>query len=246
MLVELFEARVLMAGNVSITIADGVFRLRGDAADNNVGLIADSDTAEVFRVAAMEGTTITLNGRPYRNQEFSPGLLKQVVVEMGEGDDKFGATGCAFFGLFAYSGENGSDSISLTSVRIDGSAALRGAAGNDRFVFSQTTLSGDVTFDGGAGRDRLSIGGLSVAGSFAWTDRSQGSSFFASKLTVRGDMTLITGAGTDSIEMIRTAVFGDARVATSDGDDVVVFRGCTFVTGKLVDVGFGRNIVEEV
>jgi hypothetical protein len=129
-MVEALEARVLLSGNVLVSVAGESLLITGDSADNHISIQQDGQGA--YTILGAEGTTV--NGK---TQDSKPGAYRDIILNMASG---------------------GADTVELASNmrvgRVDlatlkgprGSISYTGGAGDDRLLLGGKKATGNVTF----------------------------------------------------------------------------------------------------
>ncbi|HEY7154958.1 MAG TPA: hypothetical protein VH575_13430 [Gemmataceae bacterium] len=150
---EALEDRLMMAGNITFSAADGVVTIKGtDAVDTaEVRIVSDSTTNNIPKVEVVHNDI---------TQRFEVGQVKSILFLGEGGDDSFTNHTEGRFAIEsrAYGG-SGNDVLrggSATDVFYggDGNDSLYGGAGNDRLYGGP----GDDHLDGGLGADLLNGG----------------------------------------------------------------------------------------
>ena len=191
---------------------------------------AGIDTAEVNGGAAAEHFALTANGERVRIDRLDPtgpafidaGTMETVVLDLGDGDDRFTATGnVGALVQLTVDGGAGGDVIgggNGTDVLIggDGDDFIDGnqgndsiylGNGNDRFVWSPG--DGSDVIEGGAGSDTMAIDGSSIGEQFELSD-SGGWLLFTRDIATISHLA-------DDVETVELRTFGGAdRVTVND------------------------------
>ena len=182
---EIFEAREMLAGNVSATLVDGVLTLSGDSRRNDLTVQIDSAGSVAF-----SSSNTTVNGQPAANVQFAgpitdiagsfgrgrdrvviegvvettgdnafvlPVLTGNISIDMGRGRDNLSIRGLQVDGELAANGGRHRDRVTVESVNA-GSARVSGDRGRDTLAVRDVDVDGDINVSGGRGRDRMIVG----------------------------------------------------------------------------------------
>ena len=194
------EGRRLLAGNVRI-FEDGHLYIRGDAADNQVEVIAEGDHL-VFN--GIEGTTI--NGQDSyvvigtevteSGVTFAGGLR----AHFGPGHDKFKVQDAMFESFSVIYGGTGNDSIEIVDSAFMEKLVMQTFDGDDSVSTTRSDFEGPLFIMTLDGEDSVSITDSMLA----------------------GDSFVVTGNHSDTVRSDSNHYMGDLNlVLPLDGDDTV-------------------------
>ncbi len=226
--VETLEPRLLMSGNVVVTMADGDVLVRGDRADNAV--IADQDglPAGQLRIRGADGTTI--NGQA---EVILDDVLGAVTMRLRGGADTVTLDGVTLPGDLTVLGGRGDNAVVLTDVDIAGDVTVRNRRGTDTFELTGASRIGDdLTIDNRSGGAITTIAGLSDGGDPPTI----------TPVEIDGDVTLRNRRGATTTTLEHVTVGGDVDVRNRGGVDVLELLGQTQLGNDLVvDHGGGGS-----
>lgn len=151
---EFLEDRSVPAGNVSVSVSDGVLLIQGDDAANQIFIQGVGDST--ISVQSLDGTTINgqsqggifANVDSYRIDMFGGADLVQMdnlrgngslVANMGDGNDVFLVNNAEHHGMTFITGGSGNDSLVLGSSTFRNFMAIDTGVGEDQVI---TFLSG--------------------------------------------------------------------------------------------------------
>lgn len=150
---EALEPRLLMSGNVTVEVKDGWLNILGDRSANQITIDQTDLPSGQFRISAGDADT-TINGSS-QSQVFEG--VRDVRVDLGEGDDKLSLTGLSSIGHARIDMGNGADDLKLSNSAIDGGFWLQLGEGNDSFLAKETTFRGSVRVWGNNGDDSIAF-----------------------------------------------------------------------------------------
>ncbi|MFN9720985.1 MAG: beta strand repeat-containing protein, partial [Planctomycetota bacterium] len=198
---EWLESRALLAGNVLVTLQDGLARITGDNNDNAVEVVASGSSVVV---RGLNGTTINSGASAFTLATSSTTFPGSLVAMLGAGND----------------------SISVRSgVTISGTTRLNGEAGNDALAVSGT-LTGRVALNAGAGTDSIAVLNVTAPGGLR-LDSSGTAVIAISGSTIGSALDISTGNGSDEIVVTGTTVNGHTSIVTRNGNDDIVLKNST-------------------
>lgn len=255
--VETLDGRVLMAGNVQVSVLDGALTLRGDGLANSFA-VTPGNAPGSYRIAGafLAGSATRINGQPQLtvtgitgdvqilgrggddrinlNAGSSPGEFRLLefpaglTVDGGNGDDILMLNHMVVAGAFRFLGGAGNDTMRLSRSRLDGAATLQGNAGNDQMtILERTTFQAALTIDMGAGNDRVTASVVEES--------------TAIDVTARGPVTVRLGDGNDVALVQRARFDAEARFFGDAGNDSFIASFSEFNGATSVDGGAGRD-----
>ncbi len=218
--VEALEPRLLMSGNVVVTMADGDVLVRGDRADNAVVVDQDGLADGQIRLVGADGTTI--NGQAEMILDDVVGVL---TFDLRRGDDAVALDGVTLVGDLTALGGRGDNTVVLTDVDIAGDVTIRNRRGADTFELTGASRIGDdLTIDNRSGGATTTITGVSddgdpptitpveIAGNVSVLSRRGATVATLEHVTIGGDMDVWNGRGFDVLELLgHTRLSGTLR-----------------------------------
>jgi hypothetical protein len=145
---EFLEDRSVPAGNVSVSVSDGVLLIQGDDAANQIFVQGVGDST--ISVQSLDGTTINgqsqggifANVDSYRIDMFGGADLVQMDNLRGDGS------------LVANMGD-GNDVFLINNAEHHGMTFITGGSGNDSLVLGSSTFRNFMAIDTGVGEDQV-------------------------------------------------------------------------------------------
>ena len=116
---EPLESRLLMAGDVSVSVSGGDLLISGDGDDNQILIVESGGT---FDVLGQAGTTV--NGG-----EDITGLAGDILIDMDRGDDRVVISGVDFDGNIIVDGGVGGNEFRLSNANIGGDVSVENGTG---------------------------------------------------------------------------------------------------------------------
>jgi|GEM_PF-2586175 len=221
--IEQLEDRLLLAGNVAISVLSTTLGLTGDAAANDISVIT-------------EGGQLTLAGN---GTTLSPGPGSAALLPFVVATDFNGTTATfvtlnnTFVNALAtlpivtvdFDMQGGNDTVSVETTTVGGNVVIDMGAGNDLLRMDQTTVGGDFTANFGDGADRA------IATFNTWGDN----------LGPLEAINVNMGAGNDALAISNSSIAqGVQTISTGAGDDIVEYTDCVLYTFD-VDLGTGDD-----
>ena len=222
--VAALEARQLLAGAVTASLAAGTLTITGDNLDNKI--FVDSIGGQLH-VQAKAGTKI--NG--VTDGEVLFALPTQTVVWLGGGNDDFRALGDLGGGL-TVNGGNGNDTVGLFQIRLAKNLLVDIGSGNDMvfpswFSFNDTlimpsVIAGSATIIGGSGVDAI----------------------YAHSLRLGGSLLVDLGNGNDVAQLWGGRIDQQTQISMGSGIDVMTSDGAEYNGSFTFQGGNGEDNVE--
>ncbi|MEW4529362.1 hypothetical protein [Maioricimonas sp. JC845] len=146
---ERLEERVLLAGNVAISVVGTTLGLTGDAAANDISV---TTAGGQLTLSANNGTTFV----------GGPGVAALAPFVVATDFSTFVTLNNVFVNALAtlpfvtvdIDMQGGNDTVSVESTTVGGNVVIDMGAGNDLLRMDQTTVGGDFTANFGDGADR--------------------------------------------------------------------------------------------
>jgi hypothetical protein len=241
--IQLLESRLPMAGNVTVTLQDGLVTITGDDAANGVFI-----TNTGVESLEMEGAPTSINGVPGGSFDF--GVQRSIRVQMGGGGD---FVLCGSHEMFDLVAELGSGNDSFRGHQVDSTKELivDGGDGDDSIVMTgedrlnrfSNTAGTSMILHGGAGGDLVDLVNAGAGLELVVTGGAGSDSIKLQGGTV-GNILLINGeADSDRIELRSTrthvmALHGEA------GFNAFIIDHCTTNGGLAVHSGNEADSVQ--
>lgn len=259
---EALEVKAMLAGNVLVSLSNGIAQITGDSQNNSIEIVASGNT---IVVQGLNNTTI--NGQTTAfvlsasGLSFAGGLearmgagndsvrigsgltfQKDVFVNGQAGDDTLGAESSTFQKQLRLAGETGTDGLALTQVtakdvRLSGTGALTVAITN-------STITGWLEIDSERGADDIVITGTTVNGTTNIETR-RGEDDIVLRNSTLARLHIDAGAGNDIVYVDGTTVRGPAWMWMGRGNDSVQIQGASNFQRRLrVMGGSGGDAVQ--
>ncbi len=201
---ESLEPRLLLSGDVAVSVDNGRLVVRGDEQANQV--VVDQAGLEPGRLRITSGadaTTINGSAEPI----ILDGITGDVLVRLGRGDD----------------------SIQLADLILDGNVSIAGGRGADTISLSDLDVAGDLRMAGGTrGAGSISLLDTSVGGDLVIRTLGRDDTVEIEHAEVGGSTRIETGRGDDRVTMeaddvrdTRSVFDGFVRLRTGGGDDKI-------------------------
>ena len=214
---ERLESRLLLAGNVLVSLTESGLQITGDDQSNDVELVA---APGALSLKGRLGTTINGTDAPFVVSASSTTLDRDLIVRLLGGNDVFSVG---------------------TDVTIRGPVHVSLGTGDDQFNLTGSSLVERLRVDTGAGVDSVSLNRL-VAEEDVIVNSSDSLLMAISESTLRQSLAVSGGAAADTIVLNTTTVTGGVSLRTGRGDDNILLKGSTLLSSLYVDAGSGRDV----
>jgi hypothetical protein len=203
---ERLEGRLLLAGDVNVTLSRGNLSITGDAQDNKIEIAYVGH--QKYRITGIIGTDTTVRGGTHIDVT---GVTGSVSVNMRDGNNRVEinpAAGEAEFvvpkDLTIRSGR-GNDVILVKQANVRGTLSINtGAASEgDEVAVVDTHVVGSGSITTGNGADRVGIRGLSAPA------------------LRRGQFSVSTGEGNDQVGVVNSTLARNLSISTGNGNDLI-------------------------
>ena len=267
---ERLEERLVLAGNVTATVANGTLFVTGDDAGNGFTVSqvrADAGTYEVRPdfdpVVGAAGTTVNGSGDTF----VATGVTQFLVIRTGAGNDDVAVVGQDSVGPAGIAGGvyvetgAGDDAVRLTGLNTAGYVAAVLGFGNDTLQSGRAGLGGPAVDPegiaaseffvfGGFGNDAARVVGTRTTGDFAAVMGEGDDAFETANLRVTGNFFFYGQGGADAYtstgDTLNASGAAGAFAFVSGGDDAdrFAFSDLTVAAGTtLLDLGVGADVV---
>jgi hypothetical protein len=175
---ESLEQKQMLAGDVTVSVVNGVLTLQGDELDNQVAVSA-GEAAGTFIIRGLDGTLLHVGDAEGASELVVEGVRRGMVANMGAGNDALRINEASFRGNVAINMGEGDDRVAIgvvpevaeSSLTTDGDAAIdlpsvqfgqnlviRTGSGNDTVVINNTRGRGILGLSTGEGDDTVRLG----------------------------------------------------------------------------------------
>ncbi len=200
---DVFEPRMLLSGDVSVSIDHGRLLVVGDSLSNQVQVVGTPNGKAT--VTGLDGTTINAGTTVFNTGQ----QLRGIDIRMNDGDDH-----ALLHGLV------------LTSDML-----LQGNAGNDTFEVHHSNVK-DFSANMGSGDDALQLDNLYASRSSSMV-MEQGNDIVSINAHAAGKhITISTGDGDDEVAVNNMGMRKQLQIDTGSGDDQVLLAGETYAGRK--------------
>ncbi len=188
---ERLEDRRLLAGDVTVSLLDGV-RIVGDDAANSLTIeVANGNVV----VTGRGGTTVNGSNQPVTVSAGSIGT--SLNVSLGNGHDSLRVIGVEVSGATEIAMGLGDDDVTIDGATFGQSVVIGSGAGDDVVRVLTSTISGDLSIYTTTGDDSIQVTGS----------------------TVGGNLKIFSGDGDDVVNLAGGSVAGDVIVSGWYGND---------------------------
>ncbi|MEQ9411468.1 MAG: hypothetical protein RIK87_27385 [Fuerstiella sp.] len=216
--VEQLECRVLLTGNVKVTLVRGDLRIDGDRGDNSIRITADTTG---LKVTGLNQTTINGQAQLAIAPQDLPAQIDQVFINMGAGNDVIEAT--------------------IPGIVIRRDLHVNMGSGHDRADINGGQVGGNVRLLSDGGSDVLQWRNFSVAKNLA-VNLGSGHNFLTlTNGEIGKDLSIRSGRHADTITATGVSVARDASIHTDGGNDVVRVADSQVGRNTHVNLGGGRD-----
>lgn len=273
--IERLEGRELLSGNdvlASIVTVNNVPELFITEA---VGQSGGANAVQVSRLANGKvrvtgqansaGTLTHVNGRLF--QDFTLGTTRDLVVDLGAGDDQLRVANARFGNVFVGMDRNfiaGTDSVTLTGVKTSGRVNIETGDGQDN-VFVRNSTIGDgvksssgiqdsLNINTGSGADLVEVGAIGgafvrvkgdlIVNTFRSLAESDIDLLRVNQTTVDQSMFLDTGGGNDLINMGAVSAGADIVLVAGDGNDGAALVEVSATNSFFIGMATGNDNVD--
>lgn len=222
---ELLESRIAPA-TVTATLAGGKLTIFGDAGTNEVFLNSQTDG---FNLTVSSGSHLVFNKTDLGDGATAliHGMVAEVSVDLGAGDDHFEVFGGSFSKDVTVKGGEGKDSIKTVNLQVGGTLSIDAGADDDTLMLESGLQVGKLAVDLGTGTNQLQ--------------------FNFTHLGTEGDAMIKAGSGVDTITTTQATTFsigGNLSIALGGGDDSIGFGQDALNAPALFEVGGKLGIVQ--
>lgn len=180
---ESLEQKQMLAGDVTVSIVNGVLTLQGDDLDNQVA-VSSGETAGSFVIRGLDGTMLHLGDAEGASELLVEGVRRGLIANMGAGNDTLRINEASFRGNVAINMGEGDDRVTIgvapeavgtatetegdstvdsPSVQIGQNLVIRTGAGDDTVVINDARGRGVLGVSTGEGNDTVRLGLASEA-----------------------------------------------------------------------------------
>lgn len=248
------EPRFALAGNVTVSVQNGLLQINGDAADNGLEASFDADSGQIHLrgfVSSGSQTMLAVNGQ--RVAETTIAGVTSISASLGRGSDHLTVDGdwasqvplrlqslsvnlgrgtqnslqvllTTTANDLTVTSGDGDDSVLLTSCIVAGFARIVTNAGNDTFDARGSAFT-SIVFDGGAGNDAFVCE--------EYTNENTAGCF------VGRDVTVTMGDGDDGVRIDKTTILGTLSCSLGRNNDM--FRMNRLTTARVYQVNGNGN-----
>lgn len=189
MTVERLESRIAPAGVVKITLTPSDILISGDEASNIItevsfpALLDASSPGSILRIESAAGTQLEFNGVTANSVDVPLGARKNLIIDLGGGDD----------------------ALSLSEIDLDGTLMIKGGPGANTVTMNGRIEAGrSLSYSGGDDADTLTGMMTSIAAPSILVDLKGGANsckWEQSELDASKNLTIRGGSGDDEVEL---------------------------------------------
>lgn len=160
---EWLEKKLPLAGDVSVSLVNGLLEIDGDNANNAIEVFQTANGNVFVRGAAdISGVPTTVNGAA--QVRFVQPTINAIDIDMGIGNDRVDLNRLTLSGPLVVDTGGGSDRLFLADTNVGGATIIDTAGGNDRVDILRSVLQGLTDIDTLAGDDTLVLRTSDVLG----------------------------------------------------------------------------------
>jgi hypothetical protein len=215
---DALESRLLLAGDVTVTVDGEDLLITGDAAANAV-VVRGTETPGQYVVSRSDRTT-TINGG---TAPFTASNISNLVIDLGQGNDVLNLLDANISGRVSIDmGANGGrDVFNAAYAEIGETLDISTGGGDDQVLLNVVTVKGAANIDTGAGKDGVYL---------SFCD-------FHQALAVNTD------AGKDVVTISAVEVMGATSIDTGSDSakDAVVVSASRFRSAVSINLGAGND-----
>lgn len=243
------EPRFALAGNVTVTVQNGLLQFSGDAADNRLEAAFDSTSGQIrIRgiVASGNQTMLTVNGR--RVAETMIAGATSINASLGRGSDGLIISGdlarqvpLQLQSLSVNLGRGGQNSLQVLLTTTTNGLSAESGAGDDAFFLTTCSFAGATNIVTGGGADTFDARGCAFT-SISYDAGAGNDSFVCEPYTnentagcfVERDVTVTMGDGNDGVRIDKTTILGTLSCSLGRNNDG--FRMNPLTTARVYQV----------
>lgn len=243
------EPRFALAGNVTVTVQDGLLRFSGDAVDNRLEAAFDSSSGQIrIRgiVASGSQTMLTVNGRQMAETMIAG--VTSISASLGRGSDGLIITGdwarqvpLQLQSLSVNLGRGRDNSLQVLLTTTTNGLAADSGVGNDAFLLTNCSFAGATNIVTGDGADTFDARGCAFT-SISYDAGAGNDSFVCEPYTnettagcfVERDVTIAMGDGNDGVRIDKTTILGTLSCSLGRNNDM--FRMNRLTTARVYQV----------
>jgi hypothetical protein len=243
---------MLMAGNISATVAGQTLRLAGDDVANGVAIVYDG-SAKTYHVSGLDaaGEPTRINGQDTSTGAIPFRRVSRVIIETRGGDDiiDLGSGNIRIATHLTIDTGAGNDTVTLgragneadlnnlpAQLRTGGSVNVALGEGNDSLDLANMIVGTHLRLDAGAGDDQINFDTEFVVPA----DGSNPERTLVSAVKVFGSVTADLGAGLDELDARHVAINGRLQIVDAAGPtEIDLFN---LKVGTRVDITTGDDI----
>jgi len=243
LILESLESRAMLAGNVTVSVTDGVLHVQGDALSNDIDIQqSGAVSAQGLRVEisgryAGGQLTTTINGEDSVTVE---GITQGAVIGLGNGDN------------YLRIGQTAGTDGGRRPVHFPGRVTICASSGRDRIMLSIYNNT-RVTVNAGAGDDIVNLVKSRLYNVFINTDPPAvagrdpvggNDNVWMRSISTRGKVVVNSGIGNDEFLADRdnTGFWGSVDLDLGDGNDAATFGiGVNLNGSTTVQTGSGGD-----
>ena len=213
--IEPLESRLLLDGNVAVSVIAGNLVITGDSLNNDI--IVQATNQDQFKVkTGADATTINALAGPLT---FS-GVTGNVQIALNDGSDRAVVETSQNARDISISGGPGNNTISFAAfIGNPENVTITNGAGNDAVTLSSFNKLGNVFIDNGAGTNITTISaGTTLSGNVTVMGGSDADTVTVDSIvTWNGGLTVLSSAGASNVEITNTTMTGGISVFASGG-----------------------------
>lgn len=229
---ETLESRLVMDGNVAVSVVAGDLKIIGDAYSNQIDIQYDP-VSNMWTVAGVAGSNTKVNGRA---SVTVGGVTNSVWIQMGDGHDVVNLKSFSVPNELHVDLGRGNDVLNMGldagTHTVKGETWLEGKDGQDSFTIADTVFAGNLWVKLGAGNDTFRMN-TSRVDCYLRLDGDDGDDRVLLENLAVANLLLRFQEGNDYLCACNVRASGSFDVYMMSGDDTADIQGCSALQAYL-------------
>jgi hypothetical protein len=217
------ESRLVLDGNVSVSLHKGVLSIMGDAAANQISIA--SDASGNVTVTSTDGTTTLNNGA---GPLMFSGVTNGLSINMGDGDDVVDIMGVRAKKDVSINMGNGNNTLTIEGMYVKKNLSITSGSGDDSISLASVNVSKQLSINTGAGDDTVTLDPVAAGKNSSINTGAGDDVITISNSTFSEHAQLNAGAGDDRVILVDNVFGKEATADGGSGDDMLAMQGNQF------------------
>lgn len=231
---ESLEPRLLLAGDVTVSVSDGILSIFGDEQDNSIIIEQLAGSTDIVIRSGDDTTTINGQTLPVTVDDVTSHIgvsllggndtleINDVIVNgrlstnLGTGDNAVTIDTVSVSSTLRIRHSTGDDTTTLTGVNVDGTAIIYSNSGENVTTVTDGNMR-SLAILAGSGTDTVTITGIGTTGGVSINNASGDSTTQITGSLIQGNLTIRARVGTDAVVITDTDVRGRVVVDLGTG-----------------------------